>query len=331
MKKNSLSLLLTVCSIFYSCILHAQNVGIGIALPTERLHVVHTSDINKSTVFGYASQLSSSTDYQNTGIAGFGQGNGTAGGWGYGFGVKGIGSLNSYGAVGVYAGLASNIPQNIVLLNSFYSLYADVGAPANNRYAAVFLNGNVGIGTTAPGYKLDISGDANITGALRTNGDPGVAGQVLGSNGTGTPTWQATALANNTRFFSGFDLTGNGNLNFGTVIYNTNPTNITINPGSITINHTGLYHIEGFIQRTITLAAPQTYAPTFTLVMQGLGIILLMDDALSQTSSVAYRKGQNVYLDMYFVAGTTLSFNASYSAAGTSSTGGYISGYLISD
>src|SRR5438067_2003022 len=67
--------------------LNNGHVGIGTITPTERLHVIHTADVNKNAIYGYASQASGSTDYQNTGVAGFGQGNGVAGGYGFGFGV----------------------------------------------------------------------------------------------------------------------------------------------------------------------------------------------------------------------------------------------------
>lgn len=145
----------------------AQNVGIGTTTPLERLHVIHTADINKNTIYGYASQTSAIiTDYQNTGVTGFGQGNGTANSYGYGFGVKGIGSTNSWGAIGVYAGLATSVP-NLSFSNNFYALYADAGTAAANRHAAVFLNGNVGINIPSPVEKLDVGGNIQATGTIK--------------------------------------------------------------------------------------------------------------------------------------------------------------------
>jgi len=51
--------------------------------------------------------------------------------------------------------------------------------------------GNVGIGTTTPGYKLDVNGDINIpsTGFLRIGGSAGSSGQALTRTATGM-TWQ---------------------------------------------------------------------------------------------------------------------------------------------
>jgi len=48
-------------------------------------------------------------------------------------------------------------------------------------------DGNVGIGTTAPGYKLDVNGDARLNGAFYdSNNLPGTAGKVLSSTGAAT-------------------------------------------------------------------------------------------------------------------------------------------------
>jgi hypothetical protein len=48
-------------------------------------------------------------------------------------------------------------------------------------------SGNVGIGTTSPSQKLDVSGNARITGAIYDSSNtPGTSGQVLSSTATGT-------------------------------------------------------------------------------------------------------------------------------------------------
>jgi hypothetical protein len=52
--------------------------------------------------------------------------------------------------------------------------------------------GNFGIGNSSPAYRLDVTGDINLTGALRISGNPGTAGQVLTSNGAGAPSWASS-------------------------------------------------------------------------------------------------------------------------------------------
>ncbi len=55
-----------------------------------------------------------------------------------------------------------------------------------------YSTGNVGIGTTTPGYALTVAGDISLTGALRANGDAGTAGMILQTTSTGTQ-WVATS------------------------------------------------------------------------------------------------------------------------------------------
>lgn len=63
---------------------------------------------------------------------------------------------------------------------------------------------NVGIGTTTPAEKLDVSGNINVTGTIKTNGIDGSAGQILMKNESGSLTWgDFTEFKNRITFQSG--------------------------------------------------------------------------------------------------------------------------------
>ncbi len=62
---------------------------------------------------------------------------------------------------------------------------ADVTAGGANRLVILKTSGNIGIGTSAPGAKLEVAGQVKITG-----GTPG-AGKVLTSDAAGLASWQA--------------------------------------------------------------------------------------------------------------------------------------------
>jgi len=48
---------------------------------------------------------------------------------------------------------------------------------------------NVGIGTTTPNEKLDVSGNINVSGTIKANGVDGTANQVLMKNSSGVLSW----------------------------------------------------------------------------------------------------------------------------------------------
>ena len=65
------------------------------------------------------------------------------------------------------------------------TLTANTDIPLGGFNMAFSGTGNFGIGLTNPAYKLDVTGDINLTGALRDNGSAGNAGDILSSTGTG--------------------------------------------------------------------------------------------------------------------------------------------------
>ena len=63
-----------------------------------------------------------------------------------------------------------------------------VGKYVSNNFVAgmvVTNDGKIGVGTTLPTKKMDVSGDINLTGTIFSSGVSGSSGQVLSSTGTG--------------------------------------------------------------------------------------------------------------------------------------------------
>jgi hypothetical protein len=126
------------------------------------------------------------------------------------------------------------------------------GTNINNRAVYFFAEG----GTT-------FTGALNFFGPLQTNGNSGTTGQVLQSNGTAAPVWRNAALDNNTRFSVLFSTTteGIGNINVESTQYNLAPADITVGTSTLTINKTGLYHINAQLTSRVLTTLPTSYVP----------------------------------------------------------------------
>jgi len=80
-------------------------------------------------------------------------------------------------------------------------------------------DGNVGIGTSSPGYLLDVAGDLRTTGLIRDSaGDGGSAGQILSSTGAGNDWIYPSAISDGDWTLSENDLYSavSGNIGVGT-------------------------------------------------------------------------------------------------------------------
>ncbi len=129
-------------------------------------------------------------------------------------------------------------------LNS-YGLTVNTQTGGTNNYAAAFLGGNVGIGTTAPGKPLDVVGDIRASTGFfdSTAGDPGGTGlfmPYLASTPNSGPTirWTDGTLTNTFGFFVQAGLNFQGNASNGNFIIKTPTSNGTL--GTTVINLGGL-------------------------------------------------------------------------------------------
>lgn len=184
----------------------------------------------------------------------------------------------------------------------------------------------VGAGITSGNRKIKFwneggatfAGAVNLNGTLQANGNSGTNGQVFTSNGTAAPTWENAALSNTTRFAATgvIGATNINNLNF-VPVYNTNPADITISASSITINKTGLYHLEGNMAVEAEYFPIAPYPPYFTLNLTVNGTSFYAQLLSDRMFNYGYtNNGQDVYkfnrpftLEDYFTAGSVVSFS----------------------
>jgi hypothetical protein len=229
---------------------------------------------------------------------------------------------------------------------------------------------NVGVGTTNPLQRLDVNGNIRLTGAIMPNGDAGITGQALISNGPGQPaSWRATAVTGGGRFWctiqdnanttssssgrGGWNMVStsqNDSLDFNTS--SVSGTDITVhNEGTInnylTINRSGLYHFEGSVRFSITTNVINSAIPQCQLAVRfnrpagGDPIMQLFEEPLteiSNTSTNIYTRQQRFSIDIHLEAGTTVGFITAFSNMQflpllqvSVSGSGYLGGYFIAE
>ena len=218
-------------------------------------------------------------------------------------------------------------------------------ATSNATRLLIDASGNVGIGNTSPLFKLDVSGDANITGALRVDGLAGTAGQVLTSSGTGSPIWKNQAYTNNVRFGVQLDESLSGTSNTCRITetqYNLSPADVTIGATTITINKSGLYHFDMGLSTTVSYGTvPTVVYPRFGLwFFAGFAnsFQLIRDRLMTAYSNtnLSWMGDGSGSIDVYITAPANISvyhtIGGLISPSATNfSASGYLTGYLISE
>ena len=192
----------------------------------------------------------------------------------------------------------------------------------------------------------NMNGPLGFNGALRVNGNAGSEGQVLTSNGTAAPSWRNTSLSNNVRFAASYNINFSASIsaeqNTFTTTYNLEPASVTIGTNSITVNKSGLYHIEGYVERGINFSGPPQFLDTdFSLVLGGIvieyeGTVPLLRN-FGNSSSVSYSKTTHFSYEIYIPSPgvirpvTRINFNAGTATLLSRFGSGVLTGYLISE
>ncbi len=348
--------------------LFAQNVGIGDPLPSAKLTISgnETTPNGTSACLKIINTASTNAWYIRAGATG----NGTpANGFSIGDNVFYHFNLLSNGDLGLglipqSARLHVNGPIKMEGMNVFefgsgiagkelnagkigYNAFgtnalAIVGAGTNTTNRRVYFFAEGGTHFSGP---VSTSQDINIGGQLELNGNTGVAGQVITSNGVSAPTWKNQAFSNNTRFGFTIPATATGDPLTYTTNYNLNPADVTVSGSTITINKSGLYHFEGFLWFSATFSGsiPPPYLSVsswFSADGQSYDITNYAKFELDGASTLNYIYYKTVQFqnEIYISApatvglGRAIGWNAGGgSIPGGNTTRGKLSGYLISE
>ena len=213
-----------------------------------------------------------------------------------------------------------------------------VGAGTSSTNRALYFYGEGGSTFNGP---LTVTGNTNIGGSISVNGSSGAVGQVLTSNGIGSPSWKPQSFTNTSRF--SVVLSGNTNIRVGNcriteTIYNRSAADFTIGAETISFSKAGLYHFDiNFSVISEYGAQPLSY-PNFDLL---LNVGYATPITLKNRQLLAVGSSDNAYFtysyqgttDIYIAAPANVSL--SYQVRDGNNSGvtvqGHLSGYLISE
>ncbi|MFN3697492.1 MAG: beta strand repeat-containing protein, partial [Pseudobdellovibrio sp.] len=171
--------------------LRSNTVGQGsVAVGTSSMYGVSasvTSNISANTAIGFRSLYGSGTIANNTGVSNTALGARALYGMSSGSGNIGVGA-NAGSAIttGSFNVVIGSVSASAIATSSNNVLVAD--GQGNERFR-INSSGNMGLGVTSPSYRLDVSGDVNVTGNFRVNG-------VILSGGGGGGTVSSVTSAN---------------------------------------------------------------------------------------------------------------------------------------